>query len=64
MGEYVLLSGSLVIATAIEVNEKATTDLSTALSARTTMTKTLSMVTTLREGSGIGTANAAFSYCC
>jgi hypothetical protein len=38
-GEYVLLHGGLVTATAMEVDEKATTNLSAALSARTTMAR-------------------------
>ncbi len=61
-GEYFLLCSCLVIATAIEMDKKATTDLSAALFATTTMTKMLAMMTTLREGSTIGPANAAFSY--
>jgi hypothetical protein len=61
--EYVLLHGGLAIATVMEMGEKATTDLSAASSTRTTTTKTLAMMTTLREGSAIGPASAAFSYC-
>jgi hypothetical protein len=62
MGEYVLCRGSLAIATSIEVDKKATADLSTASSPRTTMTKMLAMTMTLREGSTIEPANTAFSY--
>ncbi len=62
-GEYVLLHGSLAIATAMEVNKKSTADLSTVLSARTTTIKMLAMTSTLREGNAIGPASAALSYC-
>jgi hypothetical protein len=62
-GEYVLLHGSLSIATAMEVDKKATTDLSAALSTTTMAMKTLVTTKTLREGSTIRPANAAFSYC-
>jgi hypothetical protein len=62
MGEYALLSSSLAIVTAMEVDENAIADLSAALSARTTMTKMLATTTTLREGSAIRLANTAFSY--
>jgi hypothetical protein len=62
-GEYVLLCGGLAIATAMDVDEKATADLSAASSARTTMTKMLATTMTLREGSAIWPANAAFFYC-
>ena len=55
-------SGSLAIATAMEVDKKATTDLSAVSSARTTRMKTLAIMTTMRERSAIGPANAAFSY--
>jgi hypothetical protein len=47
--EYVLHRSSLAIATAMEVDKKATADLSTALSARTTMMKTLAIITTLER---------------
>jgi hypothetical protein len=60
VGEYVLLRFGLAIATAMEVNKKATTDLSTVLSARTMTKKTLVTTKTLREGSAIRPANAAF----
>jgi hypothetical protein len=50
--------GSLVIATAMEVDKKATADLSAVLSARTATTKMLAMSETLREGSAI----MMFSY--
>jgi hypothetical protein len=63
-GEYFLLCGGLAIATAIEVDKKATADLSAALSAKTTTTMTLATMMTFREGSAIGPANTAFSYLC
>jgi hypothetical protein len=46
----------------MDVDKKATTDLSTASPFITMMTKTLAITMTLREGSAIGPANAAFSY--
>jgi hypothetical protein len=60
--EYALLCGGLAIRTVMEVDKKATTDLSAASSARTMMTKMLAITTTLREGRAIWPANAAFSY--
>ena len=51
---------SLAIATAMEVEEKATADLSAMSSARTAMTKMAARSTTLRERS----ATMVFSYCC
>jgi hypothetical protein len=54
----------LAIATAMEVDKKATTGLSAASSARTSITKVLATMTAWREGRAIGLANAAFPYCC
>jgi hypothetical protein len=54
--EYALLRGGLAIAT------KTTADLSAVSPARTTTTKMLATMPTLREGSAIGLANTAFSY--
>jgi hypothetical protein len=62
MGEYVLLRGSLAIAAAMEVDKKATADLSAALSATTAKTKMLATMATLREESAMWPANAASSY--
>jgi hypothetical protein len=50
-GDYVLLIEGLAIVPVMEVDEKATANLSAALSSRTTKT--------LREGSAIGPANTA-----
>jgi hypothetical protein len=50
--------GSLVIATVMEVDKMATTDLSKVLSARRATMKMLARSKTLREGSGI----MVFSY--
>jgi hypothetical protein len=50
--------GSLAIATVMEVDKKATADLSAVLSARTETMKMMAMSTTLRKGSAI----MVFSY--
>jgi hypothetical protein len=63
-GEYVLFCSSLAIATAMDVDKKATADLSAALSARMTTTKMLATKITLRKGLTIWPAYAAFSYLC
>ncbi len=61
-GEYILLCGGLAIATTMEVDKKATIDLSAALPTRTTATKTLAMTTTLREGSATASQRSILLY--